>query len=132
MTLHILSQQNTVLNKFIAEIRDKRIQRDSMRFRRNMERIGEITAYEISKAFSYKPCVVDSRFIPHFLASIAMLIIPPVKTSEPPSETSPIKAQSDKSSVIILFTARMAAIIVKSYSEPHFRTSAGAKLTVSF
>ena len=47
MTLHILSQQNTVLNKFIAEIRDKRIQRDSMRFRRNMERIGEITAYEI-------------------------------------------------------------------------------------
>ena len=50
MTLHILSQQNTVLNKFIAEIRDKRIQRDSMRFRRNMERIGEITAYEISKA----------------------------------------------------------------------------------
>ena len=30
---------------------------DSMRFRRNMERIGEITAYEISKAFSYKPCV---------------------------------------------------------------------------
>ena len=47
MTLHILSQQNTVLNKFIAEIRDKRIQRDSMRFRRNMERIGEITAYEL-------------------------------------------------------------------------------------
>ena len=45
-------------------------------------------------------------FIPHFLASIAMLIIPPVKTSEPPSETSPIKAQSDKSSVIILFTAK--------------------------
>ena len=74
----------------------------------------------------------NSRFIPHFLASIAMLIIPPVKTSEPPSETSPIKAQSDKSSVIILFTARMAAIIVKSYSEPHLRTSAGAKLTVSF
>ena len=59
MTLHILSQQNTVLNKFI-EIRDKRIQRDSMRFRRNMERIGEITAYEISKAFSYKPCVVET------------------------------------------------------------------------
>ena len=60
MTLHILSQQNTVLNKFIAEIRDKRIQRNSMRFRRNMERIGEITAYEISKAFSYKPCVVET------------------------------------------------------------------------
>ena len=63
MTLHILSQQNTVLNKFIAEIRDKSIQRDSMRFRRNMERIGEITAYEISKAFSYKPCVVETPLV---------------------------------------------------------------------
>lgn len=53
MTLHILSEQNTVLNQFIAQIRDKKIQQDSMRFRRNMERIGEITAYEISKELSY-------------------------------------------------------------------------------
>lgn len=60
MTLHILSEQNTVLNKFIAQIRDKQIQKDSMRFRRNMERIGEITAYEISKALNYKPCVVET------------------------------------------------------------------------
>lgn len=60
MTLHILSQQNTVLNKFIAQIRDKSIQRDSMRFRRNLERIGEITAYEISKTFAYRPCVVET------------------------------------------------------------------------
>ncbi len=58
MTLHILSQQNTVLNQFIAQIRDKSIQKDSMRFRRNLERIGEITAYEISKTFCYKPCAV--------------------------------------------------------------------------
>lgn len=60
MTLHILSQQNTVLNKFIAEIRDKSIQRDSMRFRRNMERIGEVTAYEISRTLNYSPCVVET------------------------------------------------------------------------
>ena len=60
MEINILNRQNTVLNKFIAEIRDRRIQCDSMRFRRNMERIGEITAYEISKAFSYKPCVVET------------------------------------------------------------------------
>ena len=46
MTLHILSKQDTVLNKFIAQIRDKSVQKDSMRFRRNLERIGEITAYE--------------------------------------------------------------------------------------
>ena len=60
MTLHILSQQNTVLNKFIAEIRDKSIQRDSMRFRRNMERIGEGTAYEISRTLNYSPRVVET------------------------------------------------------------------------
>ena len=60
MTLHILSQQNTVLNKFIAEIRDKSIQRDSMRFRRNMERIGEVTAYEISRTLNYSPRVVET------------------------------------------------------------------------
>ena len=45
--LHILSEQNTVLNKFIAQIRDKSVQQDSMRFRRNLERIGEVTAYEL-------------------------------------------------------------------------------------
>lgn len=60
MTLHILSHQNTVLNKFVAQIRDKRIQQDSMRFRRNMERIGEITAYEISKEFAYTPRTVET------------------------------------------------------------------------
>lgn len=60
MTLHILSKQNTVLNKFIAQIRDKSVQKDSMRFRRNLERIGEITAYEISKTLNYKTCVVET------------------------------------------------------------------------
>ncbi|WP_300798430.1 uracil phosphoribosyltransferase [uncultured Alistipes sp.] len=60
MTLHILSQQNTVLNKFIAEIRDRTIQKDSMRFRRNMERIGEVTAYEISRTLAYSPRMVET------------------------------------------------------------------------
>ena len=60
MTLHILSKQDTVLNKFIAQIRDKSVQKDSMRFRRNLERIGEITAYEISKELAYSPRVVET------------------------------------------------------------------------
>ena len=60
MTLHTLNSQNTVLNKFIAQIRDKSIQTDSMRFRRNLERICEITAYEISKELSYTPRVVET------------------------------------------------------------------------
>ena len=60
MTLHILSKQDTVLNKFIAQIRDKSVQKDSMRFRRNLERIGGITAYEISKELAYSPRVVET------------------------------------------------------------------------
>lgn len=60
MELHILSQQNTVLNKFIAQIRDREVQTDSMRFRRNMERIGEIAAYEISKTLRYTPRIVET------------------------------------------------------------------------
>ena len=42
--LHILNSKNTILNKFIGELRDKRVQTDSMRFRRNLERIAEISA----------------------------------------------------------------------------------------
>ena len=60
MELHILNEQNTVLNKFIAQIRDKEVQRDSMRFRRNLERIGEISAYGISQTFGYTPRVVET------------------------------------------------------------------------
>ena len=47
--IHILGKENTILNKFIAQVRDRNIQLDSMRFRRNIERIGEIMSYEISK-----------------------------------------------------------------------------------
>jgi len=58
--LHILNKQNTILNKFIAQIRDKEIQKDSMRFRRNLERIGEISAYEISKELQYETRIVET------------------------------------------------------------------------
>lgn len=49
----ILNETPSVANHFIAELRDSEIQQDSMRFRRNMERLGEIFAYEISKGFKY-------------------------------------------------------------------------------
>lgn len=58
--LHILNEQNTLLNKFIAEIRDRSVQRDPMRFRRNLERIGEVTAYEISRTMNYEPRTVET------------------------------------------------------------------------
>ena len=53
MVVHHLSKVNSVLNTFIKEIRDKKIQKDSMRFRRNIERIGEILSYELSKELNY-------------------------------------------------------------------------------
>ena len=58
--IHILNKQNSILNKFLAQIRDKQIQQDSMRFRRNIERIGEIMAYEISKTLDYKLQMVET------------------------------------------------------------------------
>ena len=58
--VHILGQENTILNKFIAQMRDCKIQTDSMRFRRNVERIGEIMSYEISKQLNYQTQVVET------------------------------------------------------------------------
>ena len=58
--VHILGQENTILNKFIAQIRDCRIQQDSMRFRRNVERVGEIMSYEISKTLNYQAQTVET------------------------------------------------------------------------
>jgi uracil phosphoribosyltransferase len=51
--VHELGGNNSVFNKFLSEIRDLGIQKDSMRFRRNMQRLGEIFAYEISKTMTY-------------------------------------------------------------------------------
>ena len=53
MVTHHLLKNNSVLNTFIKEIRDQSIQKDAMRFRRNIERIGEILSYELSKKLNY-------------------------------------------------------------------------------
>ncbi len=55
-----LSQNNTLMNQFLAEVRDVKIQGDSLRFRRNIERIGEIMAYEISRELPYHPLSVQT------------------------------------------------------------------------
>jgi len=52
--IHNLSDNNSLLNSFIAEIRDEKIQTDPIRFRRNLERCGEVFAYEISKTLTYE------------------------------------------------------------------------------
>lgn len=60
MSLIILGDQHSIANQFLNEIRDKEKQQDRMRFRKNMERMGEIMAYEISKRLSYTDCQVTS------------------------------------------------------------------------
>jgi len=78
--VQILSKQNSVFNQFIAEIRDTQIQKDSMRFRRNLERIGEIFAYEISKHLAYKsievvtPLGISNEMVPEEQPVIATIL----------------------------------------------------------
>jgi uracil phosphoribosyltransferase len=75
MMIHNLALQNSILNQFVAEIRDCEIQKDSMRFRKNLERIGEIFAYEISKTFLYKPAQITTSL---GIADMKVLAVNPV------------------------------------------------------
>ena len=50
----VLSEQQSIANVFLSELRDRSVQKDRMRFRKNMERLGELLAYEVSKTLSYE------------------------------------------------------------------------------
>ena len=54
----------SLVNQYMAELRDVNIQKDMLRFRRNLERIGEIMAYEISKTVNYATVTVDTPLAP--------------------------------------------------------------------
>ena len=60
MIIHDFSKQKSILNQFISELRDVTIQKDQMRFRRNIERIGEVMSYELSKELNYKSKTVET------------------------------------------------------------------------
>lgn len=60
MHIHNLSKNNSILNAFIAELRDVNIQNDRMRFRRNIERIGEVLGYEMSKTLEYTTKAIET------------------------------------------------------------------------
>ncbi len=60
MQIHYLSEANSILNHFLAQIRDVKVQNDSMRFRRNIERIGEVMAYELSKNLRYEEVEIET------------------------------------------------------------------------
>ena len=67
--MHILNKENSIANVYLAELRDKNIQNDRMRFRFNIERLGMLMAYEISKKFHY-----EKKFITTPLADAAVFI----------------------------------------------------------
>ncbi len=52
--VNIIGANNSIFNQFMSQLRNAEVQKDSMRFRRNLERIGEIMAYEISKKLTYE------------------------------------------------------------------------------
>ncbi|WP_179353385.1 uracil phosphoribosyltransferase [Winogradskyella vidalii] len=60
MQIHNLSETPSILNTFMAELRDKNVQKDSMRFRRNIERIGEIMGYELSKSLEFEKHSIET------------------------------------------------------------------------
>lgn len=62
MIVHDFSCEKSILNKFTAELRDVVIQKDKMRFRKNIERIGEILGYELSKKLRYKSKIITTPF----------------------------------------------------------------------
>lgn len=58
--LTILSDKNSLLATWVGELRDVNVQNDRMRFRRNLERIGEVAAYEISKTLPYEDALITT------------------------------------------------------------------------
>lgn len=58
--IYNLADHHSIANQFIAELRDSSIQKDAMRFRRNLERVGEVLAYEISKKMNFIPLETET------------------------------------------------------------------------
>ena len=65
MELINLSNQNSLLQQYVSELRDVNLQKDRMRFRKNIERIGQIMAYEISKTMQWKTVEVTTPLGKH-------------------------------------------------------------------
>ena len=76
--VHIVGSHNSVFNQYIAEIRDEVIQKDSLRFRRNIERMGEILSYELSKTLTYETREVITSL---GIANVSMIKEQPVIAS---------------------------------------------------
>lgn len=62
--INVINTHHSVLNTFLSEIRNREVQTDRMRFRRNLERVGEVLAYEISKTFAYAGRTIQTPINP--------------------------------------------------------------------
>src|SRR3546814_1458156 len=71
----VLTRENSIANHFISELRNVIVQQDRMRFRRNLERLGELFAYEISKTLVYETAEVET---PLGVTQTALLVEQPV------------------------------------------------------
>ncbi len=71
MQVHLLNKNNSLLLQFVAELRDIRIQTDRARFRKNIERIGQIMAYEISKTLDWKEIEITTPLGKHVSTQLA-------------------------------------------------------------
>ncbi len=68
--VHEIGAGNSIFNQFISEIRDEVVQKDRLRFRRNLERIGEVMAYEVSKQMEFHEVEVTTPL------GVAMISVP--------------------------------------------------------
>jgi uracil phosphoribosyltransferase len=71
MEVHLLNIHNSVLHQFVSELRDTTVQKDRARFRKNIERIGQIMAYEISKVLEWKSVEITTPLGKHTSTQLA-------------------------------------------------------------
>ncbi len=107
--VHILGNNNSIINNFIAELRDVEVQKDRMRFRKNLERMGEIFAYEISKhlAFTSKEVIT-----PLGVANVPVL-------SEQPVVATILRAGLPLHQGVMNYFDQADHAFISAYRKPH-------------
>lgn len=60
--IHVLTDYPSIANDYLAELRNVEVQQDRLRFRKNLERVGELLAYEISKTLPYEEVEIETPF----------------------------------------------------------------------
>ena len=108
--IHILTENNSALSHFISEIRDAEVQSDSLRFRKNLERIGEIFAYEISKTLSYREKEVTTSL---GIADVAVFESYPCAGNHPQGRTALPPGFPEH------FTTRSENAFISAYRKTH-------------